>query len=112
MNQELPVSGWDNFTPEQKHLFQVWIKSLEDAEVASMELIKSFSEKEIAPEATSGSNPTAAENLDLVSIKGIAELPPDIPEYAILRICQAGCLLKPAPQRCFKNCWKKYGNPT
>jgi hypothetical protein len=30
MSEELQVSEWDNFTPEQKHLLQVWIKSLEE----------------------------------------------------------------------------------
>ena len=108
MNQELPVPNWDNFTPGQKHLFQVWIKSLEDAEAASMELIKSFSDKEITPEATSASNRTAfAENADFTRV-GSPTLPRDIPCWAMLSICQAKCVLNPNPQQCSNDCKKQY----
>ena len=109
MNQQLPVPNWDNFTPEQKQLYQVWIKSLEDAEAASMELVKSFSEKEIAPEVTIGSNSIAvAENVDFSSIKLSVKFPRDIPCWAIQKICQARCLFKPNPQQCSDDCLEQH----
>lgn len=100
MNQELPVPNWDNFTPEQKRLFQAWIKSLEDTQAISMELIKSLNGKEITFEATNTSN----------FIAPAKELPCDLAQTAKLTACIARCVFDSNRQQCSDNCRQQYKN--
>ncbi|WP_104910253.1 hypothetical protein [Nostoc sp. 'Lobaria pulmonaria (5183) cyanobiont'] len=101
MSEELQVSEWDNFTPEQKHLLQVWIQSLQEAQVASIELIKSFKDKETTSEAIT--------TLNAVSFPRTLPLPESPPEVAcdvLLVICKAKCRFNSNSQQCLDDCMK------
>lgn len=109
MSQELPVSEWDNLTPEQKHLLQVCIKSLEEAQAASVDLIKSFNDKEISSEEISTSNTGSfSENFDSIVTdrSTLPQLPSDLVDQALQAICEAKCLLAPNREKCMENCRK------
>lgn len=111
MSQELPVSEWNNFTPEQKHLLQLWIKSLEEAQAASIELIKSFNDTETTSEATTTLNTVSfTENSDSIFLeRSDVASPPELPDQVILSICTANCLLAPNRQECVDKCFEKHG---
>ncbi|MEA5582895.1 hypothetical protein VB620_16285 [Nodularia harveyana UHCC-0300] len=115
MSEELQGSEWDNYTPEQKHLFQVWIKSLEEAQAASINLIKSFNNTEPPFEAKNTSNTASfTRNFDsnfiLSEASGIPLRVGDLPKNLLLVICQSDCFLKPESnrQQCIEDCREKH----
>jgi hypothetical protein len=101
MSKELLASEWENFTPEQKHLWEVWMKSLQEAQAASMELIESFKDKNTTPEAA-----TTLSAVSFVETLPIPTSPPEVVCEVLLSICKAKCILSSNRQECFDDCTK------
>ncbi|MBD2664133.1 hypothetical protein B6N60_03755 [Richelia sinica FACHB-800] len=114
MTQKFQLPNWDDLTSEQKLLFQTWIKSLEDVQAASIELIKSFNNGEIATEAIPEVNSIeSSETLNLNVLANNEEnITMRIDEFycqVILKSCQVVCQLKTNPEerrKCLENCRK------
>lgn len=112
MNQQLDVPNWDEFTPEQKRLYQAWITSLEAAIAANIELMKSFNYQDISSEVpnkemvSAASSDTANINLSEIREKIIPKRIDEIYCEVKIRICKTNCLWNPNREKCLEDCDK------
>jgi hypothetical protein len=94
MSQEPQFPNWDKFTPEQKRLYQAWVKSLETAEAASIELIKSLNSKEITSDAINKSTGTeSSQSMNLSSSEISRKIMPLRPDLFVCELKQIKCYL-------------------